>query len=66
MNIKPRYCLNCQKDVAAVGNFQTGSFVFTILVLLLIFPPLCWIPFLCANSFYEYRCPHCGEKTFKL
>lgn len=66
MKIKPRYCCECDKDVASMGDFGTGSFIFTIFVLLLIFPPLCWIPLLCIESFYEYRCPHCGKKTTKL
>lgn len=65
MKIRRQYCPHCNKEVGAVGEMQTGSFAFAILFLLLLFPPLIWIPMLFSESYFEYRCPHCGEKTTK-
>lgn len=65
MKIKPGFCWKCCDDVAAVGNFKTGRFVFSCLIALVIFPPLILAVLLGSGTFYEYRCPHCGEKTTK-
>ena len=61
MKIKQGYCEICEKECAAIGNFRTGKFILTCLILLLIFAPLVFIPILFSWTFYEYHCPHCGR-----
>nr|DAW57970.1 MAG TPA: LITAF-like protein [Caudoviricetes sp.] len=66
MKIKHGHCSVCKKDVAAIGNFKTGTFLFTVFILLWLFAPLVWIPILTIGSYYNYHCPHCGRKIENL
>lgn len=61
MKIKQGYCEICEKECAAIGNFRTGNFILTCLLLLVLFAPLVLIPIIFSWTFYEYHCPHCGR-----
>lgn len=61
MKIKHGYCKYCGKDVAMIGQFCWGSFLFCLLLAMFIFPLL---PFVIIMAFfnYDWHCPHCGRR----
>uniref|UniRef100_A0A1I7ZI49 LITAF domain-containing protein n=1 Tax=Steinernema glaseri TaxID=37863 RepID=A0A1I7ZI49_9BILA len=57
------YCVKCQTLVHTERRFVSGAFTWTLfVVLLLVFFPLCWVPFVVRSiKDVEHLCPQCDS-----